>query len=77
MRLGGTQTFMFNTGIEPITLLPGTRVKSFTVLLPRNMPSGSYSVQIGIEGISFATDEPAYSGFYEVGRVNITDQGHK
>ena len=75
MRLVGTQIFTFDTGIEPITLLPGTNVKHFTVALPKNMPSGSYSVQIGIAGISFATDAPACGDFYEVGSIHITDHG--
>ena len=75
MRLVGAEAFVFDTGIQPITLLPGKSIKPFTVTLPKNMPSGNYSMQIGIEGISFATDAPAYGDFYEVGRISITDHG--
>ncbi len=73
MRLVGTQTFTFDTGIEPVTLLPGKSVKRFSMILPKNMPRGSYAVQIGIPGISFATDAPAFGDFCEVGRIDITD----
>ncbi|MBR6498622.1 MAG: DUF4832 domain-containing protein, partial [Clostridia bacterium] len=72
LRLAGTQTFVFDTGIEPITLLPGMSVKRFSVIIPKDIPTGSYSVQIGIEGVSFATDAPAFGDFYEVGSIDIT-----
>ena len=74
LRLVGAHTFLFDTGIEPVTLLPGTSVKRFAVTLPKDMPGGSYRMQIGIEGISFATDAPACGDFYEVGRIEITDR---
>ena len=73
MRLVGASTFEFDTGIEPITLLPGTSERRFGLLLPDDMPGGLYSVQIGIEGISFATDAPAFGDFYEVGSIDILD----
>ena len=73
MRLVGARTFEFDTGIEPITLLPGTSERRFGLLLPDDMPGGLYSVQIGIEGISFATDAPAFGDFYEVGSIDISD----
>ncbi len=73
LRLVGVQTFTFDTGIEPITLMPGTSVKPFTVTLPKSIPNGSYNVQIGISGISFATDAPTCGDFYEVGRISITE----
>ena len=73
LRLAGAQTFSFDTGIEPVTLLPGTSVKRSTVSLPENMPRGGYSVQIGIPGVSFATDAPAFGDFREVGSMDITD----
>lgn len=74
LRLAGDKSFTFDTGIEPITLLPGTSVKRFTLALPKDMPCGSYSVQIGIEGVSFATDALAFGDFYQVGNIEITNQ---
>ncbi|MCR4578060.1 MAG: DUF4832 domain-containing protein [Clostridiales bacterium] len=73
LRLAGAQAFSFDTGIAPVTLLPGTSTKRFVVSLPEDMPRGSYNVLLGIPGISFASDAPAFGDFREVGRLQITD----
>ena len=72
LRLVGKKTFAFDTGIEPIALLPGKSEKRFSLTLPEDVPCGSYGVQIGIEGISFASDAPAFGDFREVGSIEVT-----
>ena len=71
---GGTA--VLETGLKPISWLPGETESAFSVTLPSSLIPGNYQLELGMktpEGkpIYLCTDAPCDAPFYQVGQIRI------
>lgn len=76
VRFVGEKTWESKTNIDVTKWLPGKSAERFTAVLPHDVDSGIYDVEIGIYGqnypmVYFATDAVRNGKYYKVGKVEI------
>jgi len=76
VKLSGIEEAIFETDIDVRSFMPGISKRDINIILPENMKSGEYTVNIGILGggyptVYFATDAKFCDGYYEVGSITV------
>ncbi len=74
--VGSNGSYDFTQSCDIKKWMPGSHTETLTAVLPKDIPAGEYTLELGIisphtDVVYFATTAPRDGGFYEVGRMTI------